>query len=115
MSTTNHSPVHEYFTPLGFNVCLTEGDSWPRGLYSVDPIAAKWDGTEKRFAIYSEQHGVYSYCTVRITGRGVRFNHNYRVTVRVDFDGESSQNHSAILLRPDGSRFSLDEARELVK
>ena len=110
---TNYTAAHDYFTPLGFNVCIADG--WPRGLYAVSEEAAKWDGTDKRFALYSDQHDVYSYCTVRITGRSVRWDGNYRVTVRVDFDGEDSQNCLGILLRPDGKDFDFAEIQALLK
>jgi hypothetical protein len=105
-----------YFQPTGFNIAFTGKDAnpWPRALYAVDAAAAAWDGTTRRFALYSEQHDVYSYCSVRITGRRILWNGNYRLTVRVDFDGESGENHAAIMLRPDGRRFEMADAQHVL-
>jgi hypothetical protein len=34
--------------------------------------------------------------------------------VRVDFDGESGENHAAIMLRPDGRRFEMADAQHVL-
>lgn len=97
------------FRFAGFNISLSarDADPWPRGLYIVDDATRAWDGTTRRFALYSERHNVFSYCDVRVTGRRVRAAENFRLTVRVDFDGIGEANHPAILLRPDGRFFNL--------
>jgi hypothetical protein len=104
-----HAPGFQF---TGFNISLTgkDADPWPRALYAVDLKVAEWDGSTRRFALYSERHSVFSYCDVRITGRRILWNGNYRLTVRVDFDGESGENHAAIMLRPDGRAFDMAEA-----
>lgn len=119
MTNTNqaaHDAAHDEYTNTGFNISLTGNDanSWPRGLHLVSDAARKWDGTTARFALYSDLHGVYSYCTVRLTGRGLRCNPNYRVTVRVDFEGEDARNCEAILILPDGGYFGFEAAQALL-
>lgn len=117
-ATTQNGPAGYApgFQFTGFNVSLTgkDADPWPRALYAVDDATRAWDGTTRSFALYSDLHKAFSYCSVRITGRRVRWNGNYRVTVRVDFDGEGGTNHAGIMLHPDGSSFEMDEAHVAV-
>jgi hypothetical protein len=97
------------FPPMGFNIFFPGVNPWPRSIHGVSEAARSWDGAPYRHALYSDRHDVYSYCAIRITGRKVRWDETYRLTVRVDFDQE--QDVLGEILLPCGGPFTIEEAR----
>ncbi len=97
------------FPPVGFIVYFPGVNPWPRTIHRVSEECRRWDGTPYRQALYSDRHDVYSYCAIRITGRKVRWDETYRLTVRVDFEQEPDV--LGEMLRIGGGPFTIDEAR----
>ena len=102
------------FPRTGFKVIL-DGNPWPRDLCVVSDAARKWDGTECRFALHSDEHDVYSYCAVRVTGRKVRWDDTYRLTIQIDFEQEEAGTCRGEIMRQDGrDPFEITDVRGLL-
>jgi hypothetical protein len=108
------------FTPTGYNLFFPGSNPWPRGIFRVSDEVRRWDGFESRFAVYSEQHDVYSPCRIEITGRKVLWNGSYTLTVRVTFEDEGPTGYAydgvrhlgKIILADRGDFFTIERARE---
>jgi len=88
------NPTNEdYFENTGRHVWI-HGTHVQRAVYAVDPQAAAWDGVPQARLALRSQHGGYSFCEIKATGR--RWRHEsvhgtFRFTVRVRFLSADAQ------------------------
>lgn len=105
------------FTSTGMNLWQPE-QGIVRSIHTVSEEAARWDGTSCRFAVYSDQYSAYSYCTIKVTGRKVRWDGNHaRLTVQVTFenDGEPETVKAEIMNPTAGEWFDMADAKALLE
>lgn len=112
---SNTATNNAAFTSTGMNLWQPERGI-VRSIHTVSEEAARWDGTSCRFAVYSDQYSVYSYCTIKVTGRKVRLDGNHRLTVQVTFENDGEpETVRAEVLKADGKWFDMADAKAILE